>query len=188
MLTLLFMKTFLPPFGSPPTDNHIHFLRGRRVMLDQSLATLYGVPTKSVNLAVRRNPERFPSDFMFQLTAQETARLRFHSETSNPGRGGRRYAPYAFTQEGVAMLSGVLRSQRAVAVNIEIMRAFVRLRQLALSVKEVATKVEALEKKYDGQFAVVFRAIKELMAPPLPAPEEEGVIGFLGRPRKGRAT
>jgi len=186
----------------PVIDAHIRTVRGYRVMIDTDLARLYGVPTKFVNRAVSRNRERFPSDFMFQLTREEVANLRFQtgtskspaseeepvvnlrsqSMTSNPVRGGRRYLPYVFTQEGVAMLSSVLRSPRAVAVNIEIMRAFVRLRRLALSVKELAAKINALEKKYDSHFGMVFEAIKELMAPP--GEEEEGTIGFLGTPKR----
>lgn len=168
----------------PVIDAHIQTVRSRRVMIDRDLAKLYGVPTKALNLAVRRNAARFPADFMFQLTRQELVNLRFQIETSSSAYGGRRYLPYAFTQEGVAMLSSVLRSPRAVAVNIEIMRAFVRLRRLTLSVKELAAKITALEKKYDGQFGLVFEAIKELMAPP---GEDEGVIGFLGKPKKAKS-
>ena len=109
-------------------ERRILLIRGQKVMLDTDLAELYGVPTKSLNLAVKRNAERFPEDFMFQLTGDEAAGLRFHFETSKSGRGGRRYRPYAFTEQGVAMLSSVLRSLCAVQVNIAIMRTFVRLR------------------------------------------------------------
>ncbi|PYJ30469.1 MAG: DNA-binding protein [Verrucomicrobia bacterium] len=109
-------------------ERRILLIRGQKVMLDADLAELYGVPTKSLNLAVKRNAERFPEDFMFQLTGDEAAGLRFHFETSKTARGGRRYRPYAFTEQGVAMLSSVLRSLRAVQVNIAIMRTFVRLR------------------------------------------------------------
>jgi hypothetical protein len=171
---------------SPVIDAHIHGVRGLRVMMDRDLAALYGVPTKSLNLAVKRNSERFPADFMFQLNREEVANLRFQFETSSPSHGGRRSMPYVFTQEGVAMLSGILRSPRAVAVNIEIMRAFVRLRRLVLSVDELAGKVAALEKKYDGQFGLVFDAIKELMAPSSDDPDEDGTIGFLGAPKKAK--
>lgn len=132
-------------------------------MVDRDLAELYEVPTKSLNLAVRRNADRFPQDFMFQLTAQEAEILRFQSETSS--WGGQRYLPYVFTQEGVAMLSGVLRSKRAVNVNIEIMRAFVRLRQILSVHKELDRKLQDLEKKYDNQFKSVFDAIRQLMTP-----------------------
>jgi hypothetical protein len=195
---------------SPVTDAHIHVVRGQRVMLDSDLASLYGVPTGALNRAVKRNADRFPGDFMFQLTPEEHENLKCQFGISpisdidsevfkesaksgitslRPNRGGgRSSAPHAFTQEGVAMLSSVLRSPRAVAVNIEIMRAFVRLRRLTLSVKELSTKVEALEQKYDGQFGMVFEAIKELMTASPPPPEEEGTIGFLGRPKKRKSS
>jgi ORF6N domain-containing protein len=145
----------------------IHFLRGQRVMLDSDLARLYGVETKALNRAVSRNPTRFPVDFMFQLTAAEGRDLRYQSGTSNPtaGRGGRRYRPYAFTEQGVAMLSSVLRSPRAIAVNVEIMRAFVRLRELITSHADLAAKIAKLEMKYDRRFRVVFEAIRQLMEP-----------------------
>ena len=151
-------------------EQRILLVRGQKVMLDSDLAELYGVETKNLNKAVKRNADRFPDDFMFQLTAAEAATLRFQSGTSNSkdaeARGGRRYHPYAFTEQGVAMLSGVLSSQPAVHVNIEIMRAFVRLRRLLLANAELAGKLELLERKYDAQFKVVFDAIRELMAPP----------------------
>ena len=135
------------------------------MILDADLARLYGVETKNLVKAVKRNPGRFPPDFMFQLSNQEVERLRFQIGTSN-ARGGRRYAPYAFTEQGVAMLSSVLRSRRAVLVNIEIMRMFVRLRGVLAANVDLARKLEALESKYDTQFKVVFDAIRELMAPP----------------------
>ncbi len=146
----------------------ILWIRGHRVMLDADLAMLYEVPTKALVQAVKRNIERFPSDFMFQLTPEEFAGLRSRFVTSNmeTKRGGRRYPPYAFTEQGVAMLSSVLRSERAIQVNIEIMRAFVRLREMLASNAELARKLEELERKYDAQFKVVFEAIRELMTPP----------------------
>src|SRR5206468_2052761 len=153
-------------------ERRILLIRGQKVMLDADLAKLYGVPTKSLNLAVKRNTERFPEDFMFQLTDDEAAGLRFHFETSKSGRGGRRYRPYAFTEQGVAMLSSVLRSARAVQVNIAIMRTFVRLREMLLSNSDLARKLAALENKYDAQFKVVFDAIRELMQPPTPPRRE----------------
>jgi len=156
-------------------EQRIFLVRGQKVMLDADLAELYRVPTKSLNLAVKRNADRFPEDFMFQLTDDEVAGLRFHFETSKRGRGGRRYAPYAFTEQGVAMLSSVLRSPRAVQVNIAIMRTFVRLREMLLSNAELARKLAALENKYDAQFKVVFDAIRELMLPPDPPRRK---IGF----------
>ena len=144
-------------------ETRIVFIRGKKVMLDSVLARLYGVSTKSVNLAVKRNLTRFPEDFMFMLTKEETESLRFQIETSKSGRGGRRYLPFVFTQEGVAMLSGILKSERAILVNIEIMRAFVRLRQILATHKDLAIKLEQLEKKYDAKFQVVFEAIRRLM-------------------------
>src|SRR5438093_1737962 len=158
-------------------ERRIFLVRGQKVMLDTDLAELYRVPTKSLNLAVKRNADRFPEDFMFQLTDDEAAGLRFHFETSKRGRGGRRYLPYAFTEQGVAMLSSVLRSARAVEVNIAIMRTFVQLRRLMDSNRDLARKIEALEKKYDEQFAVVFEAIKQLITPPEPEPPRRR-IGF----------
>jgi hypothetical protein len=149
-------------------------LRGHKVILDGDLAALYGVTPKRLNEQVRRNHERFPSDFMFQLTHQESENLRSQIATSSTW-GGRRYQPHAFTEQGVAMLSSVLRSPRAVQVNIEIMRAFVRLRQILQSNSELARKLAALEKKYDAQFRVVFDAIRELMSPPPPTKRR---IGF----------
>jgi hypothetical protein len=144
-------------------------------MLDSDLAALYGVETKALNRAVKRNPERFPEDFMIRLTLEDFEALRCQSGTSNEGRGGRRYLPYAFTQEGVAMLSSVLQSPRAVAVNVGIMRAFIRLRQMALSVEELVRKVDNLENRYDEQFKIVFEAIRELLTPPEPTKRR---IGF----------
>jgi hypothetical protein len=146
-------------------ENWILSIRGHRVMLDADLAELYGVPTKRLNEAVRRNAARFPEDFMFQLTADEAEILRSQFATSN-GRGGRRYIPYAFTELGVAMLSSVLNSERAVLVNIAIMRAFVRLREMAASHKDVLLRLDEMEGKYDRQFKVVFDAIRALMEPP----------------------
>jgi hypothetical protein len=134
-------------------------------MLDADLAELYGVETGILNRAVRRNLERFPEDFTFQLTDKEFADLRCHFGTSSSW-GGRRYNPLALTEQGVAMLSSVLRSRRAILVNIAIMRAFVRLREMLASHRELARKLEQIEKKYDAQFKVVFDAIRELMAPP----------------------
>ena len=146
-------------------ESAILTIRGHRVMMDIDLAALYGVHTKVLNQAVNRNIERFPDDFMFQLSEAEAVDLR--SPLGAPtGSGGRRYLPYAFTEQGVAMLSSVLRSPRAVQVNIEIMRAFVRLRQMLQANTELAKKLATLEKKYDAQFRVVFDAIRDLMGPP----------------------
>ena len=138
-------------------------------MLDTDLAALYDTTTKRLNERVRRNLKRFPPDFMFELTDREVADLRSQDATSKrPGRGGRRYLPLVFTEQGVAMLSSVLKSERAVAVNIMIMRAFVKLRQLLATHAGLARKLDALERKYDAQFKVVFDAIRELMKPPEP--------------------
>ncbi len=156
-------------------EHSILLLRGQKVMLDSDLAALYGVETKRLLEAVKRNIERFPEDFMFQLNQEEYAVLRSQIATSKR-RGGRRYVPYAFTEQGVAMLSSVLRSSQAVAVNIEIMRAFVRLRQMLSSHADLTRKVEALEKKYDGQFKVVFDALRQLMQPP--PQKNKRAIGF----------
>ena len=148
-------------------ESRIFILRGHRIMLDAHLAELYEVETKMLNRAVRRNRDRFPEDFTFQVTPEEFDYLRRHFGTSSLW-GGRRYFPFAFTEQGVAMLSSVLRSKRAVRVNVEIMRAFVRLRQWLLTHEELAKKLDALEKKYDTQFKVVFDAIRRLTAPPDP--------------------
>jgi hypothetical protein len=167
------------PIPAERIEKAILLVRGEKVMLDADLADLYGVETKALNRAVKRNLSRFPADFMFQLTQAEMEALRFHFGAST-GRGGRRYRPYAFTELGVAMLSSVLNSERAVNVNIEIMRAFARLRRLLATHADLARKLEALEKKYDAQFKVVFDAIRQLMAPP-PEPKR-GRIGFPASP------
>jgi hypothetical protein len=144
-------------------------------MLDRELALLYGVTTKALIQAVKRNLSRFPDDFMFQLVVEEFDFLRSQSVTSK-GRGGRRYLPYAFTEQGIAMLSTVLRSERAIQMNIAIIRAFVRFRDILASHKELAGKLEELEKKYDQRFQIVFDALRKLIAPPEPAPKKP--IGF----------
>jgi hypothetical protein len=133
------------PILAQSIERRIYLIRSQKVMLDSDLADLYQVPTKSLNLAVRRNPDRFPADFMFQLTKEEFENLRFQSETSSSGYGGRRYLPYAFTELGVAMLSSVLNTERAVQMNILIMRAFVRLREVLATHKDLAAKIEKLE-------------------------------------------
>jgi hypothetical protein len=160
-------------------------LRGHKVMLDADLAAMYGVETKVLVRAVKRNKERFPSDFMFQLSHDEFESLRFHFGTSSSW-GGRRYLPYAFTEQGVAMLSSVLRSRRAARVNIEIMRAFVRLRRMLQANADLARKLATLEKKYDAQFKVVFDAIRELMAPPEKPRRSIGFRVEEGRPPYGK--
>src|SRR5437899_5591184 len=148
-------------------------------MIDADLAVLYGVPTGALIQAVKRNLVRFPTDFMFQLTRAEAASLRSQIVILERGRGKhRKYLPYAFTQEGVAMLSSVLRSPRAVQVNIAIMRAFVRLRRMLTSNESLARKLDALEKKYDARFKAVFDAIRQLMSPPAAG---RRMIGFRAR-------
>jgi hypothetical protein len=152
-------------------------IRGQKVLLDTDLAALYRVATKALNRAVKRNLDRFPGNFMFQLTAEESTYLRRQIGTLNVGRGlHRKYRPYAFTEQGVAMLSSVLRSKRAVKVNIEIMRAFVQLRQMLASHADLARKLAELEKRYDAQFKIVFDAIRELMTPREPPGKRR--IGF----------
>lgn len=145
--------------------NKILLLRRRKVMLDSDLAQLYGVETKILNRAVRRNIERFPSDFMFQLNKEEYENLRFQFGTSS--WGGRRYPPLAFTEQGIAMLSSVLHSERAIKVNITIMRAFVKLRELLKTNEELNRKLEKIEKKYDKQFKIVFQVLQQLMEKPV---------------------
>jgi len=158
-------------------ERQILLLRGHRVMLSSDLAHLYAVEPRALIQSVKRNIARFPTDFMFQLRPQEFRVLKSQFVTSKKG-GIRRALPYAFTEQGVAMLSSVLRSQRAISVNIQIMRTFVRLRGILESHVELARKLRALEKKYDSQFRAVFDAIRELMAPP---PPNRRPIGFTPR-------
>ncbi len=156
----------------------ILFIRGHKVMLDRDLASLYGVTTGNLNKAVKRNLERFPDDFMIQLTKEEADSLRFQFGTLKRGQHTK-YLPYAFTEQGVAMLSSVLKSKRAIQVNIAIMRAFIQMRQLFASQKSLMRKIAEMEKKYDRQFIVVFEVIKQLMAPS--KEPKKGPIGFVRR-------
>jgi len=156
----------------------IHLFRKERVLLDADLASLYGVETRVLVQAVKRNAQRFPVDFMFQLSEEEWAILKSQTGISSSW-GGRRTAPYAFTELGVAMLSSVLNSERAIQVNISIMRTFTQLRAMLATHADLAQKLEVLERKYDGQFRVVFEAIRDLMEPPAPAKKP---IGF--RPKR----
>jgi len=158
-------------------EQRILLVRGQKVMLDADLAALYGVGTKQLVRAVKRNILRFPEDFMFQLSNDEFENLRYHFGTSSHW-GGRRYPPYAFTEHGVAMLSSVLNSPRAVQVNIQIMRTFAKLREIMSQHKDLARRLDELETKYDAQFKIVFDAIRQLMAPPEPEPPKKR-IGFL---------
>jgi len=172
-------------------ERSIHLIRGERVLLDSDLAQLYGVETGMLNRAVKRNSDRFPADFMFQLTADEAEDLRCQIGTSKKGRGGRRYLPFAFTEQGVAMLSSVLKSQRAIQVNVAIMRAFVKLRQVLSTHKELAVKLNELERKiekHDESIEVIFEAIRQLMTP---SERPRKKIGFLvkeKRPGYGKRT
>jgi hypothetical protein len=159
--------------AAPAIEGRIFVVRGCQVMLDEDLADLYGVETKRLVEQVKRNLERFPEDFMFQLSKDEAAALRSHIATSNAGRGGRRYAPYVFTEHGVAMLSGILRSRTAIAVNIEIMRTFVELRRTASSYAAIERRLEQIERdfgarlgEHDKQLAQIFKALRQLIAPP----------------------
>ncbi len=175
-------------------EARIQVVRGRRVMLDADLARLYGVETKVLNKAVKRNAPRFPSDFMFQLSPREAANLRFQFGTSS-SYGGRRYSPFVFTQEGIAMLSGILRSQRAVVVNIEIMRAFVRMRSFLALQGEFARRLVELEQKHESHSAAIqeiFLVLKKLMLPPKAPRVPRREIGFhtqmklAGNPRRAK--
>jgi len=161
----------------------IYLVRGQKVMLDRDLAAMYGVPTKALKQAVRRKATRFPADFMFVLTREEFADWRSQIVTSNADRMGLRHAPMAFTEQGVAMLSSVLNSERAIQVNIAIMRTFTRLKQMLASNTELARKLADLEKRYDAQFKVVFDAIRQLMTPPHPPRKQ---IGFHVREPRAR--
>ena len=171
------IRTSLVPIEG--IEQRIFLLRGQKVMLSTHLAELYGVAPKVLIQAVKRNAERFPGDFMFQLTRQEVTNLKSQFVTSSCG--GRRITPYAFTEQGVAMLSSVLHSKRAIQVNVDIMRAFVCLRQLIAPHADLAQKLAELEKKYDAQFRVVFEAIRQLMAPST-VPRKQ--IGFHIRERR----
>ena len=173
-----------PAFPADSIASRILLLRGHKVMLDADLADLYGVPTRALVQAVKRNLGRFPSDFMFQLTEQEFAILKSQTVTSSSTRfrqwGGRRKPLHAFTEQGVAMLSSVLRSTRAIAANIAIMRAFVRLRAMVAANAELATKLDELERRVSGHdeaITSIVRAIRELAAPPDPKPKRR--IGFI---------
>ncbi len=181
------MKTPLTSLSVPSEhiEKQILLLRGHKVLLDSDLAALYAVETRALIQAVKRNLDRFPEDFMFQLATEELESLRSQSVISNnPGRGGRRYAPFAFTEQGVAMLSTVLSSPRAIAVNIEIMRAFVRLRDIISSNKELSMRLDQLETKmgaklniHDQAIVDILDAIRALMTPDFPTKKRS--IGFI---------
>ncbi len=162
-------------------EQTIHVIRGQRVMLDSDLAELYGVTTAALNQAVKRNTERFPVDFAFQLTQQEVTDLISQFVTSKTGAGGRRTLPWAFTEHGVAMLSGVLRSKTAIQVNLEIIRAFVRMRRLMATPGELVEQITRLAETvqlHDSQIATISRILQQMMDPP--EPPKKGRIGFRG--------
>ncbi len=163
-------KTAIVPIDK--VEKRILILRNKKVLLSTDLAVLYNVEHRVLIQAVRRNEDRFPSDFMFQLDGEEFENLK--SQIVISSWGGLRKPPHAFTEQGIAMLSSVLRSKRAVQVNIAIMRTFVQMREMASSSKELTLKLDALEKKYDAQFRVVFDAIRQLMAPPRPRKRQVG--------------
>jgi hypothetical protein len=146
-------------------ERAIVLIRGEKMRLDADLAVIYGVETGVLNRAVKRNGSRFPADFMFRLTRSEAEALRCQIGISNVGRGGRRYLPYAFTEHGALMLANVLNSERAARTSVQVVRVFIRLRQMLASNAELARKLDALEKKYDAQFRIVFDAIRQLMSP-----------------------
>lgn len=163
-------KAALELIAAPAIEKWILVARERQVMLDEDLADLYGVETKRLIQQVKRNLKRFPEDFMFQLDRAEAEALRSQIATSNDGRGGRRYAPYVFTVQGVAMLSGVLRSERAIAVNVEIMRAFVELRRAAANYTALEKRLDDLERglgRHDEQLQEIFKALRQLISPPV---------------------
>lgn len=156
--------------------NLIYNIRGKAVMLDSDIAELYKVETARLNEAVKRNIKRFPEDFMFQLTEQEFDSLRSQIAISKHGRGGRRYMPFAFTEQGVAMLSGILSSDTAIDMNINIMRAFVQMRRIGLTVVDMKKKIDGLERKYDHQFKIVFDSLRKIL---VPEPKNKRTLGFI---------
>jgi hypothetical protein len=166
MRTTKAVSLILKPVSPEEVTEKILLFRDKKVMVDSDLAKLYGVPTGLLNLAVKRNIDRFPLDFMFQLTKAEAEHLTLQTAISNKGRGGRRTPPYVFTEQGVAMLSSVLNSRRAIQVNIEIMRAFAKIREMILSYRELQRKINDMEQKYDKNFSAVFDALRELIDPP----------------------
>lgn len=163
-------------FSGEEIKNKIYVFRGKKVMLDRDLADLYAAETRILNQAVRRNLDRFPEDFMFQLTKKEFENWKSQIVITNSVKMGQRHRPYAFTEQGVAMLSSVLNTKRAVKVNIQIMRTFVSLRRMVITYESLKRKIEMVEKKYDGQFQIVFTALKKLMEPPPKNPKR--TIGF----------
>src|SRR5437588_12113511 len=175
------MKESLTRVAAERIEQAILVIRGKRVILDSDLAKLYGVTTARLNQQVRRNTERFPDDFMFELMKEEYDSLMLQFATSKGGRGGRRKLPLVFAEHGAIMAANVLNSERAVRTSVEVVRAFVRLRQILASNAELARKLEELEKKYDRQFKVIFDAIRQLMTPPEPKRKQIGFHAKSGR-------
>ena len=172
-------------------DPLIHTIRGQNVVLDSDLAALYGVETKALNRAVKRNRDRFPGDFMFQLTEAEHDSLRYQIGTSNAGRGGRRYLPHVFTEHGVVMAASVLSTPQAVEVSVFVVRAFVKLRQLAMAHKDMAAKLDQLERKvgdHDESIRQLVSAIRQLMSAPTPKPRRMGFHAIRDQAKKKKGT
>jgi hypothetical protein len=174
-------QTLIP---SERIDQAILLLRGQKVMLDADLAVIYGVTTKRLNEQFKRNRDRFPADFAFQLTTEEFENLRSQFATSS--WGGRRYPPTAFTEHGAVMLASVLNSRTAIATSVEVVRAFIRLRELLATHKDLGRRLDELEAKYDQQFAVVFDAVRQLMSSPKPKPREMGYHTLLPKSRRSK--
>jgi phage regulator Rha-like protein len=172
----------MPPQNALSVDRLgqlVYEIRGQRVMLDSDLAKIYGVPTKSLNLAVKRNSERFPKDFMFQLTKEEAGSLRFQVETSKRGRGGRRYFPYAFTEHGAIMAANVLNSRRAVQMSVFVIRAFIKMREQIATNAAILKRLAEIDKTlllHDSALRDVYQKLRPLLAPPLEPAKKR--IGF----------
>lgn len=176
------IKSDIIPVPQETIESKIFLTRGKKVMLDSDLAVLYDVETKNLNKAVKRNIARFPDDFMFQLNKKEFENLRFQIVTS--GYGGRRYLPYVFTEQGVAMLSSVLNSRRAIEVNIQIIRTFVKLREMIISNKELRTRIEEMERRYDKRFKIIFDTLREFLKKEDPdMKSRKNKIGFESKKR-----
>ena len=176
------IKSDIIPVPQETIESKIFLTRGKKVMLDSDLAVLYDVETKNLNKAVKRNIARFPDDFMFQLNKKEFENLRFQIVTS--GYGGRRYLPYVFTEQGVAMLSSVLNSRRAIEVNIQIIRTFVKLREMIISNKELRTRIEEMERRYVKRFKIIFDTLREFLKKEDPdMKSRKNKIGFESKKR-----
>jgi hypothetical protein len=175
------MDSIKPLVTAETIESRIYLIHGFKVIIDSDLAELYGVTTKRLNEQVRRNADRFPSDFMFRLSKSDFEHLRSHFATSSLKHGGRRYLPYAFTEHGALMVASVLDTPRAVKVSIYVVRAFVKLREMIASHKDLVRKLDGIEKKYDGQFQIVFEAIRQLMAI---EKKPKRKIGFMAKERR----